>query len=234
MKNLKIKLSIIIPVYNEKKTIGKLLKKINKLKYINKEIIVVDDASTDGTKKILEKNKTFYSILINHKKNLGKGAAIKSAQKKVSGDVIIIQDADLEYDPRDYYKMLNLISIKNKVIYGSRVLGKNRYLSKKFSSFIRIFFNHILTIISNILNNQNLTDAHTCYKMFLKNVFLSIELKENGFSFCPEVTTKIALKKIKIKEVPIRYRGRTYADGKKISFMDGFEAIFALFKYRFF
>ena len=234
MKNFKKKLSIIIPVYNEKRTIGKLLKKINKLKYINKEIIVVDDASTDGTKKILEKNKTFYSILITHKKNFGKGAAIKSAQKKVSGDVIIIQDADLEYDPRDYYKMLNLISIKNKVIYGSRVLGKNRYLSKKFSSFIRIFFNHILTIISNTLNNQNLTDAHTCYKMFLKNVFLSIELKENGFSFCPEVTTKIALKKIKIKEVPIRYRGRTYADGKKISFMDGFEAIFALFKYRFF
>lgn len=234
MKNFKKKLSIIIPVYNEKRTIEKLLKKINKLKYINKEIIVVDDASTDGTKKILEKNKTFYSILINHKKNLGKGAAIKSAQKKVSGDVIIIQDADLEYDPRDYYKMLNLISIKNKVIYGSRVLGKNRYLSKKFSSFIRIFFNHILTIISNTLNNQNLTDAHTCYKMFLKNVFLSIELKENGFSFCPEVTTKIALKKIKIKEVPIRYRGRTYADGKKISFMDGLEAIFALFKYRFF
>ena len=234
MKNFKKKLSIIIPVYNEKRTIGKLLKKINKLKYINKEIIVVNDASTDGTKKILEKNKTFYSILINHKKNLGKGAAIKSAQKKVSGDVIIIQDADLEYDPRDYYKMLNLISIKNKVIYGSRVLGKNRYLSKKFSSFIRIFFNHILTIVSNILNNQKLTDAHTCYKMFQKNVFLKIELEENGFSFCPEITTKIALKKIKIKEVPIRYRGRTYADGKKIGFMDGIEAIITLFKYRFF
>ncbi len=234
MKNFKKKLSIIIPVYNEKRTIGKLLKKINKLKYINKEIIVVNDASTDGTKKILEKNKTFYSILINHKKNLGKGAAIKSAQKKVSGDVIIIQDADLEYDPRDYYKMLNLISIKNKVIYGSRVLGKNRYLSKKFSSFIRIFFNHILTIVSNILNNQKLTDAHTCYKMFQKNVFLNIELEENGFSFCPEITTKIALKKIKIKEVPIRYRGRTYADGKKIGFMDGIEAIITLFKYRFF
>ena len=234
MKNFKKKLSVIIPVYNEKKTIGKLLKKINKLKYINKEIIVVNDASNDGTKKILEKNKTFYSILINHKKNLGKGASIKSAQKKISGDVIIIQDADLEYDPRDYYKMLNLIDVNNKVVYGSRVLGKNRYLSKGFSSFIRIFFNHILTIISNILNNQNLTDAHTCYKMFQKNVFLNIELKENGFSFCPEITTKIALKKIKIKEVPIRYRGRTYADGKKIGFIDGFEAIITLFKYRFF
>ena len=130
MKYYKKKLSIIIPVYNEKKTIEKLLKKINQLNDINKEIIVVNDASNDGTKIVLRKNKTLYSSLINHKKNLGKGAAIKSAQKKVKGDIVIIQDGDLEYDPRDYYKMLKLIDKNNKVIYGSRVLGKNRYLSK--------------------------------------------------------------------------------------------------------
>ena len=234
MNNFKKKLSIIIPVYNEKRTIEKLLKKINKLIDINKEIIVVNDGSSDGTKRILEENKNFYSILINHKKNLGKGAAIQSAQKLVKGDVVLIQDADLEYDPRDYYKMLNLINKKNKVIYGSRVLGKNRYLSKNFISLIRIFFNHILTIISNILNNQNLTDAHTCYKMFLKDIFLNIKLEENGFSFCPEVTTKIALKKICIREVAIRYHGRSYNEGKKINFMDGIQAIITLFKYRFF
>ena len=234
MNNFKKKLSIIIPVYNEKRTIEKLLKKINKLIDINKEIIVVNDGSSDGTKRILEENKNFYSILINHKKNLGKGAAIQSAQKLVKGDVVLIQDADLEYDPRDYYKMLNLINKKNKVIYGSRVLGKNRYLSKNFISLIRIFFNHILTIISNILNNQNLTDAHTCYKMFLKDIFLNIKLEENGFSFCPEVTTKIALKKISIREVAIRYHGRSYNEGKKINFMDGIQAIITLFKYRFF
>tara|TARA_B110001450_G_C17636976_1_gene487595 strand:- start:114 stop:827 length:714 start_codon:yes stop_codon:yes gene_type:complete len=234
MNNFKKKISIIIPVYNEKKTIEKLLKKINQLDDIDKEIIVVNDGSTDGTKIILEKNKKNFSILINHKKNLGKGAAIKSAQKLIKGAVVLIQDADLEYDPRDYYKMLNLINKKNKVVYGSRVLGKNRYLTKNFSSLSRVFFNHILTIISNILNNQNLTDAHTCYKMFEKKVFLDIKLNEDDFSFCPEITTKIALKKIDIKEVPIRYNGRTYEEGKKINFIDGFKAILTLFKYRFF
>ena len=234
MNNFKKKLSIIIPVYNEKRTIEKLLKKINKLIDINKEIIVVNDGSSDGTKRILEENKNFYSILINHKKNLGKGAAIQSAQKLVKGDVVLIQDADLEYDPRDYYKMLNLINKKNKVIYGSRVLGKNRYLSKNFISLIRIFFNHILTIISNILNNQNLTDAHTCYKMFLKDIFLNIKLEENGFSFCPEVNTKISLLDIKIKEIPINYFSRTKEMGKKITFFDAFHAIKAIIKYRFF
>jgi dolichol-phosphate mannosyltransferase len=234
MNNFKKKISIIIPVYNEKKTIEKLLKKINQLDDIDKEIIVVNDGSTDGTKIILEKNKKNFSILINHKKNLGKGAAIKSAQKLIKGAVVLIQDADLEYDPRDYYKMLNLINKKNKVVYGSRVLGKNRYLTKNFSSLSRVFFNHILTIISNILNNQNLTDAHTCYKMFEKKVFLDIKLNEDDFSFCPEITTKIALKKIDIKEVPIRYNGRTYEEGKKINFIDGFKAILTLLKYRFF
>jgi len=228
------KLSIIIPVYNEKNTIEKLLNKIHKLRNIKKEIIVVDDASNDGSVNILKKNKNKINKLIYHKKNLGKGAAIKSAQKFVKGNVVIIQDADLEYDPVDYYKLLRLINKGYKVVYGSRVLGKNRYLLKNFSSVIRIFFNHILTVISNFLNNQRLTDAHTCYKMFESNIFKKIMLEEKDFSFCPEITTKIGLLKIKIKEVPIKYSGRNYNEGKKIRLIDGVKAVITLFKYRFF
>lgn len=228
------KLSIIIPVYNEKNTIQKLLNKIHKLNYIKKEIIVVDDASYDGSTNILKKNRKKITKLIHHNKNLGKGAAIKSAQKFIKGDTVIIQDADLEYDPKDYYKLLYFINKGFKVVYGSRVLGKNRYLLKNFSSIIRIIFNHILTIISNLLNNQKLTDAHTCYKMFASEIFLKINLEEKDFSFCPEITTKIGLKKINIKEVSIKYKGRNYKEGKKIRLIDGIKAIITLFKYRFF
>ena len=234
MSKLNKKLSIIIPVYNEKYTIQKLLNKIYKLKNIKKEIIVVNDASTDGTKEILEKNKKKITHLINHKKNQGKGAAIQTAQKLAQGEIVLIQDGDLEYDPSDYKKLLKKIYEGHDVVYGSRVLGKNRYLLKNFSSVLRIFFNHMLTIISNILNAQNLTDAHTCYKMFQCDIFLKIKLKEKGFSFCPEITTKIGLKKIKIKEIPIKYFGRGYEEGKKINFMDGIKAILTLIKYRFF
>ena len=234
MKIIDLKLSIIVPVYNEKKTINKILNKIYDLKGIKKEIIVIDDASNDGTTEILKRNKKKINKLVLHKTNKGKGGAIKSAQKFISGNVVIIQDADLEYDPSDYMKLLKFIIKGYKVVYGSRVLGKNRYLSSNFSSFMRIFYNHVLTVLSNILNNQNLTDAHTCYKMFKSDIFKSIKLNENGFSFCPEITTKIGLKKIKIIEVPIKYSGRSYQDGKKITYLDGFRAIKSLFKYRFF
>ncbi len=234
MKKIILKLSIIVPVYNEKKTINKILNKIYNLKGIKKEIIVIDDASNDGTSEILKRNKRKINKLIFHKINKGKGSAIKSAQKHITGNVVIIQDADLEYDPLDYMKLLKFIFKGYKVVYGSRVLGKKRYLLNNFSSFMRIFYNHVLTVLSNILNNQNLTDAHTCYKMFKSDVFKSIKLKENGFSFCPEITTKIGLKKIKIKEVPINYHGRSYQEGKKITYVDGFRAIKSLFKYRFF
>ena len=226
------KLSIIIPLYNEKKTIKKLLYKINNLKSFKKEIIVVDDASTDGSVDILRKNRKLITKIIYHKKNKGKGAAIKSAKNFVSGDVIIIQDADLEYNPNDYIKLLNYIKVGYKVVYGSRVLGTNRYLLKNFSSFIRIFFNHILTILSNILNNQNLTDAHTCYKVFHKEVFDSIDLEENDFAFCPEVTSKISNLGYEIFEVPISYNGRNYDEGKKIKLIDAFRALKTLIKFR--
>jgi dolichol-phosphate mannosyltransferase len=234
MSKLTKKLSIIIPVYNEKYTIQKLLDKIYKLRNLKKEIIVINDASTDGTKEILEKNKKKITYLVHHKKNQGKGAAIQTAKKLLKGDIVIIQDGDLEYEPNDYNKLLKTIYEGHDVVYGSRVLGKNRYLLKNFSSVLRIFSNHLLTIISNILNAQNLTDAHTCYKMFKSDIFLKIKLKEKGFSFCPEITTKIGLKKIKIKEIPIKYFGRGYDEGKKINFMDGIKAILTLIKYRFF
>tara|TARA_B100000989_G_C19519076_1_gene463169 strand:- start:460 stop:1152 length:693 start_codon:yes stop_codon:yes gene_type:complete len=226
-------LSIIIPVFNEKNSILKIIEKIENIE-ITKEIIIVDDYSSDGTREILKKiNRENYKIFY-HDKNLGKGAAIKTAKTHIRGDIVIIQDADLEYDPKDYKKLiLPIINNQAEVVYGSRVLGKKRYFAKNFSSIYRIFFNHILTIISNFLNNQQLTDAHTCYKTFSYKVFNSIYLEENDFSFCPEVTTKISLKKIPIIEVPIEYYGRSYEEGKKIKLVDGVKALKTLIKYRF-
>lgn len=230
-----MKINILIPVYNEEKTIDQIINKILKLKNINKEILIINDGSSDNTKKkILKyKNKTEFKIF-EHKVNLGKGSAIKTAQKHITGDIVIIQDADLEYDPKDYYKLIKPIALKKtKVVYGSRVLGKNRYNLKNFTSITRIFFNHVLTIFSNIINKQNLTDAHTCYKVFSADIFKKIDLKEKGFAFCPEITTKISNLKLKIIEVPIDYNGRTYSEGKKISYKDGIEAILAILKYKF-
>ena len=227
-------LTIIIPVYNETNTIVKIIDQILKIK-IKKQIIVVDDCSTDGSKEKIIKYRQKISKVIFHKKNLGKGAAIQTAQKYIKGKLVIIQDADLEYNPRDYKKLIKpILEKKSLVVYGSRVLGKNRYNTNDFTSLIRVFFNHILTIISNFLNKQRLTDAHTCYKVFDSKLFKKIKLKENGFAFCPEVTTKISKLKIGITEIPISYKGRTYKQGKKISYLDGVLAIFALIKYKFF
>ena len=229
-----MKVSIIIPVYNEEKTILKIINKILKLKHINKELIVVNDGSTDNTKKLLNTLSGKRIKIINYNKNLGKGGAIRSAQKHITGTHVIIQDADLEYDPSDYKNLLNPFKKPNiSVVYGSRVLKKKRYKLKSFSSFERIFYNHILTIISNIINGQRLSDAHTCYKVFKSNIFKSIRLEENGFGFCPEITTKISNLNINIHEVPISYRGRSYLEGKKITYLDGIRAVYALFKYKF-
>ena len=228
-----MKLSIIIPVYNEESTLLKLLKRIKTIN-INKEIIIVNDGSTDRTNYILKKlSKKYYDKIIHHKKNFGKGAAIITASKYIGGDAIIIQDADLEYNPKDYKKLINPIKNKKfKIVYGSRVLGKSRYNNAdNFISLTRIFLNQALTLLSNIINNQNLTDAHTCYKVFSKDIFLKLKLKEKGFSFCPEVNSKIARLKLEIKEVQISYKGRSKNEGKKISFMDGIYAILTLIKY---
>ena len=231
-----MKLTVIIPAYNEINTIDILIKKVLKTK-IEKQIILIDDCSTDGTReKILTNYKEKIDKIILHETNLGKGAAIISAQRYVEGNYVIIQDADLEYDP-DQYQLLVEEALKNNLqaVYGSRVLKKDKFSNiQNFSHKIRIWGNIFLTFISNKINKQNLTDAHTCYKMFESNLFKSINLKQNDFAFCPEITTKVSLLGISIKEVPINYNGRTYIEGKKIKATDGIKAILALIKYRYF
>ena len=227
--------SVVIPLYNKENYISKTIESVLAQNFNEFEIIIVDDGSIDGTKELIKKNfesrknfKTFF-----HVKNMGKGAAIKTAKKFLSGDIIIIQDADLEYNPDDYENLIKPIMRNNyKVVYGSRVLNQNRYEASGFTSKLRILGNHLLTIISNILNNQKLTDAHTCYKVFHKEVFDLIDLEENDFAFCPEVTSKVAKLGYTIYEVPISYNGRNYQEGKKIRFIDAFRAFKTLIKYR--
>tara|TARA_B100000475_G_C14974138_1_gene305335 strand:+ start:382 stop:1083 length:702 start_codon:yes stop_codon:yes gene_type:complete len=231
-----MKLTVIIPVYNEIKSIKILLEKVLETK-IQKQIILVDDFSSDGTREEIINNFNHkIDKIILHEKNLGKGAAIKSAQKFVDGDYVIIQDGDLEYDPNQYQIFVNEAKLNNhKAIYGSRVLKKDKFVSvQNFSHKVRIWGNIFLTFLSNKINNQNLTDAHTCYKMFESNIFKSLNLKEKGFAFCPEVTTKLSNLGISIFEIPINYQGRTYKEGKKIKASDGLKAILALIRYRFF
>ena len=229
-------LSIIIPCFNEEKTIKKLIKKILKVKNINKQIIVINDGSLDKSFNIINSLKSKIDVIINHKNNSGKGSCIKSAKNKVKGNIVLIQDADLEYDPKDYLKLIDpIVKKKYKIVYGSRVLNKNRFENlDNFTHWVRIFANYILTKISNIINNQNLSDAHTCYKVFDSKIFKKIKLVENDFAFCPESTTKISNLGYKIYEVPISYKGRSYSEGKKIKFSDGLKAIFTIIKYKFF
>ena len=232
-----MKVSIIIPVFNESNTILKILKKIKKIKKINKEIIIINDGSTDDTKKIIEKKcKGLFNKLISYKNNRGKGYACRKGLKNVTGKIVIIQDADLEYDPKDYLKLLNpILKKKTNVVYGSRVLkGGVRIRPRSFDVVVRLSANHFLTFLSNILNNHNLTDAHTCYKVFKSNLIKKINLFEDGFNFCPEITAQFSKINERIHEVPINYYGRTHDQGKKIYFSDGIKAIYALFKYNIF
>ena len=230
-------ISIVIPIYNEENTIKKILLKINNVKNIKKEIILIDDGSSDRTKYVIENHcKGLYQKKIFLGKNFGKGYALRQGFKLVSGDIVIIQDADLEYNPNDYSKLIYpIISCRAKVVYGSRVLsGAKRSRPKSIDTFIRLSANHFLTFLSNFVNNQNLTDAHTCYKVFKSSFLKKIKLVEDGFNFCPEFTAKISNLGIKIFEVPISYHGRTHKEGKKIYFSDGLKALYAILKYNFF
>jgi dolichol-phosphate mannosyltransferase len=226
-------LSVIIPVYNERDTILKILEKVKSVKIdkIDKEIIIVDDFSTDGTREILEslKGKDEKLKIIFQKKHVGKGFAIRTALKFVEGEIVLIQDADLEYDPNEYPKLIEpILEGKAKVVYGSRVFKKNPK-----ASIIFYIGGRFLSFLTNLLYGTNITDEPTGYKVFSTDVLKSIDLKCLGFEFCPEVTAKVAKKGYKIYEVPINYNPRSIKEGKKIRFKDALKAVFTLIKYRF-
>ncbi len=222
-------LSVIIPAYNEIKTIDKILKKIKEIK-ISKQIIIVDDFSNDGTRDYLKKIKDPEIKVILQDKNYGKGFAIRTGIKHIIGDITIIQDADLEYNPQDYPKLINpILQDKSNVVYGTRFPK-----GKKRPSILNPFFmaNRILTIMTNTLYNTKITDEPTCYKTFKTSILKEINLKCKRFEFCPEVTAKVRKKGYKIFEVPISYFPRTVEQGKKINWKDGIEAMWTLIKYR--
>ena len=228
-----MKVSIIIPCYNEQSTIKEIINKINSQSHLDKEIIVVDDYSQDKTREILQHDlKDSINKIIFNDKNYGKGYSIRKGIENSSGDCILIQDADLEYDPSDYKKLLDPI-LKNvaDVVYGSRFLGTNE---RRVLYFWHTVGNKLLTLFSNMCSNLNLTDMEVGYKVFKAEVIKGIELKEDRFGFEPEVTAKIAKKNIKIFEVGISYFGRKYNEGKKITWKDGLSAIRCIIKYNFF
>lgn len=232
------KLSIIIPVFNEEKTIHRILDKINDVALLNnieKEIIIINDCSRDDTRGAIFKYTKDTGIKITyheHKVNKGKGAAIHTGIQEASGEILIIQDADLEYDPQEYNDLLKpIIAGFADVVYGSRFMGSKPH---RILFFWHTMGNKFLTFLSNMLTNLNLTDMETCYKMFRSDIIKDIKLKEQRFGFEPEVTAKIAkIKGIRIFEVGISYYGRTYEEGKKIGWKDGFRAIWCILKYRF-
>ena len=228
-----MKVSIIIPCYNEHKTIAQIVNKILNQTKIEKEIIIIDDCSTDGTKEILQKNiNSKVDKIIYNEKNFGKGFCIKKGVEISSGQIVLIQDADLEYDPSDYNKILKPIFEGNAdVVYGSRFVGSEE---KRVLFYWHSVGNYLLTTLSNIFSNLNLTDMENCYKAFKSDLIKSINLEEERFGFEPEITAKIAKKKVRIFEVGVKYFGRTYSEGKKITWRDGFSALRCIIKYNLF
>ncbi|PCI39772.1 MAG: glycosyl transferase [Elusimicrobia bacterium] len=225
------RLSIIIPVFNEKNTVEELIGRVQTVKIpIEREIIAIDDGSTDGTREILERMKEEGIKVVFHEKNSGKGAAIRTGILHATGEYIVIQDADLEYDPEDYPQLLEpLLGGRADVVYGSRFIGGGPHRVHLFWHYVA---NKLFTLMTNALFNVNLTDMGVCYKMFRSSVLKSIPLRENGFGFEPEITAKICKRHLRIYEVPISYAGRTYEEGKKIKWTDSFAYLYSLIRYR--
>ncbi len=225
-----MKLSIIIPCYNEFDTIKQIVNAVRACPVAEKEIIVVDDCSRDGTRDLL-KNEVCSMVdkIIYHDVNQGKGAALRTGFKNATGDVVVVQDADLEYDPQELPMLIEPIKKgKADVVFGSRFMGAQAHRVVYFWHYVG---NRLLTLASNMFTNINLTDMETCYKMFRREVIQSIQIEENRFGFEPEITAKVAHAGHRIYEVGISYYGRTYAEGKKIGWRDGFRAIYAILKY---
>ena len=228
-----MKISIIIPCYNEVDTIEINIKKIQEELKIEKEIIVVDDFSSDGSRNKIDKIKDNYNLkVILNEKNFGKGYSLRQGIQLSSGDIIIIQDADLEYDPKDYKRLLEpILEDKADVVYGSRFIGSEK---RRVLYFWHSVGNSILTTLSNMMSNLNLSDMENCYKVFKSHIIKNLNLEENRFGFEPEVTAKIAKQNLRIYEVSVNYYGRKYSEGKKITWKDGISAIRCILKYNLF
>lgn len=229
-----LKLTVIIPVYNEEKTVEKIIRKVKnaKLNAVKKEIIVVDDCSTDSTPDLLKKLKNRQIKAFFHKKNMGKGAAIRTGLENSNGDIILIQDADLEYSPHEYKKLLKPIVEGNaKVVYGSRLESIRKNINNMYK--LHYIGNLFLTMLTNLLYGSRITDMETGYKVFRREVVKNIRLRADRFDFEPEITAKILKKGFRIEEVPIDFAGRKFEEGKKITWVDGIKAAYCLLKYRF-
>ena len=224
-------LSVVIPAYNEAETIHEIIDRVTFAPF-RKEIIVVDDGSTDGTRRLLEEVKNKAIIICFHDRNYGKGRALQTGFSAATGDVIVVQDADMEYDPNEFTILLNpILSGKADVVYGSRLSGHGEHRVLYFWHYVG---NRFLTLLSNIFTNINLTDMETCYKAFTRQALDGITINENRFGFEPEITAKVAKKKLRIYEVPISYYGRTYEEGKKINWRDGLWALWCILRYNLF
>ena len=224
-----MKLSVVIPVYNEVKTIDEILARVRSVP-LEKEIVLVDDCSRDGTREKLQQMPPDPGLrILYHKVNQGKGAALRTGFQAAEGDIVIVQDADLEYDPQEYPKLVQpILDGKADVVYGSRFSGGE---CRRVLYFWHYVGNKMLTFLSNCLTNLNLTDMETCYKVFRRQIIQSIQIEENRFGFEPEITAKVAGMRCRVYEVGISYSGRTYEEGKKIGWKDGFRAVWCILKY---